>query len=320
MTTEQRQPSRLGLRHGYRFLGDLVELHAELQGVSPATGPWSLQLWADDSQRIAELHLDNLQPDADGNCEVIGLCGAQPPAGQNEHRLSLRLLRHPGLADEVVADQAIYPLTVQFAQPALLGELTADWRDGQLHIAIERLGNLRDADNLSGTLALEVQAGETLGQIVLGSLNGQCDWPAQQFRFPLSQRPQGELQLTLREWTQQGYVTRDQRPLQLPAENKLAAVPAPVPSEPGKVSATTSAANAAPTSAPASVPPVPPVAAGTVSINRASSAELTALKGVGPSLAAAIIAGRPYASLKELSRVKGLGKKLLDKLRPKLSL
>ena len=81
MTTEQRQPSRLGLRHGYRFLGDLVELHAELQGVSPATGPWSLQLWADDSQRIAELHLDNLQPDADGNCEVIGLCGAQPPAG-----------------------------------------------------------------------------------------------------------------------------------------------------------------------------------------------------------------------------------------------
>ncbi len=299
MTTELLQSSRLGPRHGYRFMGDLVELQAELIAVDPTAGLWSLQLWADDALRIAELQLDNLQPDRDGNCEVIGLCAAQPPSGLGEHVLSLRLICKPGQADETLADQASYPLAVQFAQPALLGELTSEWRDGQLHVAVERLGNLRSADNLSGTLALELVADAPLGQIVLGSLNGQCDWPAQQFRFPLRQRPQGELQLLLREWTQQGYVTRDLRTLSLPAEALPVAMPVSAPATPAAKAAKETSQ---------------------VSINEASSAELTALKGVGPSLASAIIAGRPYASLKDVSRVKGLGKKLFEKLQHKLSL
>ena len=51
-----------------------------------------------------------------------------------------------------------------------------------------------------------------------------------------------------------------------------------------------------------------------VPVNRATQAELEALPGIGPTLAQRIIAGRPYRSLKDLDRVKGIGPKTLEKL------
>lgn len=294
--------SRLGPQHGYRLLGDDVELHAELLAVDPSAGHWCLQLWADDTQCIAELHLDNLHPDGDGHCQVIGLTRIAPPAGQGTHILSLRLLCRRGATDDGVVDSATYPLPVQFVQPALLGEISAGWLAGQLTVQIERLSNLRSPDNLSGTLALEIienSAGgdTTLAQIALGALNGQCDWPEQQFAFTLTDAPAGPLKLQLSEWTATGYIPRDQRLLPLPTASRPTTAVAPTPP----------------------IAPAPAPATG-ISVNQASIAELSALKGVGPTLATAIVAGRPYARLDDLTRVKGMGAKLLARLRQALSL
>ena len=53
-----------------------------------------------------------------------------------------------------------------------------------------------------------------------------------------------------------------------------------------------------------------------IDINTASAAELETLSGVGPKTAAAIIEGRPYATVDDLLRVKGIGPATLEKLRP----
>lgn len=57
-----------------------------------------------------------------------------------------------------------------------------------------------------------------------------------------------------------------------------------------------------------------------VDLNQAAVLELLHLPGVGPQLAQRIIDNRqrhgPYTSLEDLARVKGVGKKLIERLRP----
>ncbi len=54
-----------------------------------------------------------------------------------------------------------------------------------------------------------------------------------------------------------------------------------------------------------------------VDVNAASAAELASLPGIGPKLAARIIAGRPYASVDALIEVRGIGPAKLRALRPR---
>ena len=61
-------------------------------------------------------------------------------------------------------------------------------------------------------------------------------------------------------------------------------------------------------------------AARTVSINRASEAELLAVKGLPSAVARAIVAARPFATLEDVCKAKGMGPKLLAKLRDQLAL
>lgn len=57
-----------------------------------------------------------------------------------------------------------------------------------------------------------------------------------------------------------------------------------------------------------------------IDINTASAAEFQTLKGIGKKKAAAIVANRdangPFKSVDDLTRVKGIGKKTVEKLRP----
>ncbi|MEW6420864.1 MAG: ComEA family DNA-binding protein [Deinococcota bacterium] len=61
---------------------------------------------------------------------------------------------------------------------------------------------------------------------------------------------------------------------------------------------------------------VHPLISGRVNLNSASLEELEALPKVGPALAARIVAGRPYRSLADLDRVKGIGPSTLKVLAP----
>ncbi len=53
-----------------------------------------------------------------------------------------------------------------------------------------------------------------------------------------------------------------------------------------------------------------------VDVNRASEPELMRLPGVGPTLARRIVLARPFTSVDDLGRVKGVGAKTLDGVRP----
>jgi competence protein ComEA len=62
--------------------------------------------------------------------------------------------------------------------------------------------------------------------------------------------------------------------------------------------------------------------AGKVDVNSASAAELASLPGIGDSKAAAIIAERekkPFASVDDLERVRGIGARTVEDLRSKVS-
>lgn len=61
---------------------------------------------------------------------------------------------------------------------------------------------------------------------------------------------------------------------------------------------------------------VEPLISGKLNLNTASPEQLEALPRVGPALAARIVQGRPYRSLADLDRVKGIGPSTLRALRP----
>lgn len=68
-------------------------------------------------------------------------------------------------------------------------------------------------------------------------------------------------------------------------------------------------------------PPATPVSS-RVDLNSASVEELCTLPGIGPKKAEAIIARRkkhPYTRVTQLLQVKGIGRKTLEKLRPRLT-
>ncbi|HDY68299.1 MAG TPA: helix-hairpin-helix domain-containing protein [Candidatus Scalindua sp.] len=55
---------------------------------------------------------------------------------------------------------------------------------------------------------------------------------------------------------------------------------------------------------------------GLLDLNTATEKELQTIKGIGSVLATRIIAGRPYKTVDDLIKVKGIGPKKLEKIRP----
>jgi competence protein ComEA len=58
---------------------------------------------------------------------------------------------------------------------------------------------------------------------------------------------------------------------------------------------------------------------GTIDLNAATAEELQLLPRIGPALSARIVAARPFASLEDLTRVRGIGARTLERLRARLS-
>ena len=339
----------------YRFDADQVELQADIAGPCgwPAQGQWALQLWADETVKVAELPLGQFEADAQGLLRVNGIATAQPPAGDDFHRMSLKLVSgQPGDYAEL-HDQQTFGLLQSFAQPRLLGAVACHASDEGLAIEVESIRNPRAPGNLSGTLALELWAldapyagtswsGTPVASLVIGCLDGQASLERNRFVVHAAPWPAGnELTLMLREWTTAGYVTRDYRLLEQPAltapaspVQELEPVPA---AEPAQESAPVPVATAAPAQAVAVAPtavdsepaqsvPGPSAkaeassSAQRVSINRASAARISSLRGISDKVAASIVAHRPYSSLDDLLRAKGIGIKRLELLRAQLEL
>lgn len=309
----------LGANHGYRFVGDSVHLNAEVTLAASdlqAGNSWSLQLWASAdgfSERapagvkVAEFPLQPLP----GSFVIDACVAALPPAGTEACTMALLLVAAAADGSAEVRDLAIYPAPQSFVQPTLAGAVSCRIADAEAEIAIERIVNPRSADNLSGTLALEVWSldtpyaggawtGTPVASLVLGRLAGGEAWTDCRYTVPAVAADGAALTVMLREWTAAGYLTRDYR--QLPALAAAAPVaevaPVAVPAKPAAKKA-------------AAKKPAAPAA---VSINTASVDELAAVKGLSRAVAAAIVAGRPYAALADLKRVKGMGPKLLEKV------
>ena len=54
---------------------------------------------------------------------------------------------------------------------------------------------------------------------------------------------------------------------------------------------------------------------GPVDLNKASIEKLETLPGIGPETAKAIIKGRPYKTIDDLGRIKGIGPATIEKIR-----
>jgi DNA uptake protein ComE-like DNA-binding protein len=343
---------RIGSDHGYAFDGDSVRLDAELLIGNPeaaATRDWALQLWACEAPfegaavrgtKVAELPVGN-------QAWVSASTPAFPPAGRAEHAMVLVLASGKDGSFDQVQDYANFPQTETFVQPRLTGTTAFSLADDSVTLNVDAIDNPRTADNLSGSLSLELWAyadskpeGIQLAAASLGSLAGQNNWYELAIDTPLIAKPAGtwNIALLLREWTNAGYVTRDFANFALPVSWAAEAAPAaevapeaaveakpavPAKAAPAPKAAAPKAATpktAAPKAAPAKAAPKVAAAPASVSINKASEAELAAVKSLPKAVAAAIVAARPFKTLDELVKVKGMGVKMLDKLKGSLSL
>ncbi|WP_338414177.1 helix-hairpin-helix domain-containing protein [uncultured Sphaerotilus sp.] len=307
--------------HGYRLDGDQITLWAEVAG-GPAEV--SLALWAqpaettDTASRILVAQI-RCRLHGAGVVLVEGEVPAAVPSGQADWQMVLTLSAPDAAGQVVERDARVFAMTQSFLQPTLVvdGPLVARPVVVGLQIDSVAVTNPRPADNLSGSLCLELWAlaeaytggtfaGQCLGTIPVGQLGGQsgCDCLGETWAVPADAA--AVLVLMLREWTQDGLLTRDHRVVTLAVEEVPAPAPAPEPA-PAKV--------AAPVPAPA--PVVKPKARPShlLNVNLATEEQLVAIDGLNRALAKAVVAARPFASMDDLLDIKGVGDKRLARMR-----
>jgi DNA uptake protein ComE-like DNA-binding protein len=417
------QLARLSGSHGYRFDGDTVHLNAmfALLDSDAHDRSWALQLWACPSAPastqdlaghiVAEVSLPPMGELADETEHFAVSAFSSPPASSGEYTMVLVLASGRTGEFQDIHDLAVYPLCEEFVQPRMSGTVGYSIDGARVQISVSRIENPRPEENLSGSLSLELWAlsapfsgrcfkGHHLAGVEIGSLSGQTELTLAPVDLAFNPPPAGDwhIALLLREWTANGFVTRDftnfaanfvsapiVKPTPAPVVEKAlapviekaitpviekAAAPvvvksvallvektvapvvaksaapvaekavtpvavkasAPVVTKaPEPVAAKTPApvvvAKATPpvvVAAPARTPvkTIPPVAASArgVSVNTARVEELAAVKGLPQKLAAGIVKKRPFSSLDDLRRVKGLGPAILAKIRSSLKL
>lgn len=346
----------LGVNHGYSIEGDSVHLHADIIVYDALTADayeWSLQLWACDGafsggqiigHVVAEIGIGSLAGFGGMPSPVHATIAFNPPVGGGTFTMVLLLVARPG----DIHGYANYPRTETFLVPRVRGHVGYRLDGRRVMLEVAAIENPRDESNLSGTLALELWAlsqpysggpfnGAPLAAAVLGTLAGRSEWNPPSLDLTFKSPPDGTwyLCLMLREWTGTGYTTRDFTNFAEPV-TYTAAPPAPGETAPTQAPFTAETTTTQPRATTAPVSPASiirpssrkkssalksiAVPSGPVSINKATAAELAAVKGLSRTLAAAIVAARPFKSLDALLEVKGLGPKLHAKLKPALKL
>jgi helix-hairpin-helix protein len=336
--TATRPYARLGANHGYVIDGDVARLHAEVELLdTPAlAGNWALQLWACDQPhtsgplvgvKIAEAALNGSLDSNERARRLAAEAQAHVPGGQRDYAMVLVLASGDAGHFTQVHDFANYPARQQFVTPHLDGRVGYRINGDDVVLEAERIRNPRASDNISGSLSMELWAladpyrggiveGHVLGRVDLGRLAGQTSLDAVVERVPFSPPPAGnwEIVLMLREWAgPAGYVTRDFARF---AVDYTVSEPTPV-REP-KIAAATPQPREDSTAV--RVPVVVDRRPARLAVNRATVVELAAIKGLSRKVATEIVKGRPYKSLDALISVRGIGPKLLDKLRADLTL
>lgn len=247
--------------------------------------------------------------------------------------------------------------------PAFEGSCGYDIRNNRVIINIARIVNNRRCDNLSGTLSIELWAlkqpyqgadfnGVALAGTRIGEVFGQHYLADCRYDLDFLGPSVGTWHLTLmlREWTENGYVTRDY----VNFANPYTVTSTPVVSgkETGNIinvsfsgqksSSTAEKAKAAATRSatdeksgsrsPSAEKPAKTAASANlsagipakneqgVSVNTANLKEIASIKGVSKKLAENILSARPFESLEDVLKVKGMGPKLFNSIRKFITL
>jgi len=336
--TVPRLYARLGANHGYAIDGDVAQLYADVEFLKtpPLTGTWALQLWACDQPhaggpligvKVAEAALGGCADAGDSARRLDAEAQAHVPGGQRDYAMVLVLASKDAGHDTRVHDFANYPARQQFVTPQLDGRVGYRIDEDDVVIEVDAIRSPRPSDNISGSLSLDLCAlappyhggtfeGHVLGRVDLERLAGQTSLDSVVRRVPFSPPPAGnwEIVLMLREWAgPTGYVTRDFARFVVPY-----IVAETTPSSETTIEATTPQPSE--DSAVVHAPSVVAQRSTRVAVNRATAAELAAIKGLSRKVAAEIVKRRPYKSIDALIDVRGIGPRLLDKLRAEVTL
>ncbi len=219
---------------GYTWHADRVSLFADRIDNTADSGASSsdlaLQLWACQAPyhggpligwKLAELPLGPLQANhylAPVDSETRA---SFPAAG--DYSIALVIAEWDGTGFNRIHDYHNYPNRDLFLHPRFDGPV--GYRcvgAGRIVVEAGGIHNPRNPDNISGTLALELWAlpepyaggaftGHALAAVTLGSLAGGASWQDCVHELELTPPPAGTYTLTLmlREWTGDGYVSRD---------------------------------------------------------------------------------------------------------------
>jgi helix-hairpin-helix protein len=310
--------------------------------------------------KVSEVDLRVPTPIAQHTHHVETCAPARVPPHGLDRTMVLALVERGPEGQRTVQDFSNYGQRQSFLAPHLEGAVGYAVSGQSVQLEVEGIVNSRALGNLSGTLALELWAfasahaaslgeGKRLAAAELPRVAGQHRLAATRVSAPFSEPLPGRWQLALRlcEWTEElGYVTRDERVFALPYEQgepsveptvvapvaaplRLVTPAATVEAEPVEDRAEAVAAAAEPLveALPAAAEPLveaspaPSVPASrAVSIQTASVEELAKVKGLNLKVAKEIVKARPFSSLSDLVKVRGIGEKTLQRLKPLLKL
>jgi predicted flap endonuclease-1-like 5' DNA nuclease len=354
-TTVSVLTASIGSRHGYVVEGDSVRLQADLvvfDLTAAAARDWALQLWACadvfaggtiSGCKVAEIWLGSLEDFAASPSTLHATAAFHPPAGGGEFSMVLTLVAGTNGRFSEIHGYANYQRRENFLVPRINGRVAYRIDGRRVIVDVEAIENSRDPTNVSGTLSLELWAlsapysgghfsGAPLAGTVLGTLAGQHAWHPEPLDLAFTPPPEGTWHFTLmlREWAGSGYVTRDYSRFAQPVFYKAPPPeddapprePATIAAEPATM-ATSFSAPAPDTTTPSvtrrkkAAKRATPTA---LSLNTATAAEFATISGLPKAVAARLVAERPFASLDDLKRVKGVGPRLLEKLKSVLQI